>query len=110
MFALDGTDFISKVYSVTFDNTGFEETVSTVEPIFILDDKISEATESFTCVIFRPHGVDGIVVEDPNTISFAILDDDGMYTPLDFVQVQVYMVTFKSSILLLKFYEILISW
>ena len=46
----------------------------------ILDDLISEPTESFICVILRPSGEDDIVVEDPNTITIVIEDDDCEYS------------------------------
>ena len=79
----DGADFISEVHTVTFDTTGTQEAMSTEESISILDDKIQEHTESFFCVILRPHGRDGIIAEDPNTVYFTILDDDSMYMQLD---------------------------
>ena len=71
----DGADFISMVHTVTFNTNGTQGT-----SISILDDKITEATESFLCIIFpRSHGLNGVVVENPDTISFAILDDDSKY-------------------------------
>ena len=38
--------------------------------ILIVNDLISEPTESFICVILRPRGVDGIIVEYPNTYCY----------------------------------------
>ena len=46
----------------------------------ILDNLISEPTESFICVILRPRGEDGIVVEDPNPITIVVEDDDCKYS------------------------------
>ena len=62
-------------FQTFFDNS----TVSSTAEILIVNDWISEPTESFICVILRPRGEDGIVVEDPNTITFVIEDDDCEY-------------------------------
>ena len=88
LFCTDGTDFISKVHTVTFDAVGTLNSTSSQACVTILDDRISEATESFICVILRPRGLDGIVVEDPITLSFAICDDDRTY----YVYVYIYCV------------------
>ena len=46
----------------------------------ILDNLISEPTESFICVILGPRGEEGIVVEDPNTITIVVEDNDCKYS------------------------------
>ena len=55
-------------------------TVSSMVKIPIVDDFISEPTESFICVILSPRGEDGIVVKDPNTITIVIEDDHCEYS------------------------------
>ena len=75
-----GDDFKSTVHKVTFDFTGTQETQSSASSVTILDDRRTEATESFICVILRPLHLDGIVVETPNAIFFAIQDNDSMCT------------------------------
>jgi hypothetical protein len=72
-----GEDFTAQnVYNVIFKTTGISKTTSTVDSIAILDNRISECTESFSCVITTPQGLNGVVVENPNTLSLSILDDD----------------------------------
>ena len=50
--------------------------MSTAAALRILDDRVPEPTQSFTCVILKPLVEDGIVIEDPDAITFSILDDD----------------------------------
>ena len=58
------------------------KTVSSTAKIPIVNDFIPEPTESFICVILRSRGpgVDGIVVENPNTIIVVIEDDYCKYS------------------------------
>ena len=63
-----------------FQTLNANNTVSSMVEIPILNNLISEPTESFICVILRPRGVDSIVVKDPNTITIVIEDDDCEYS------------------------------
>ena len=62
-----------------FQTLGKKRTVSSVVEVPIVNNSISEPTESFICIILRPRGADGIVVEDFNTITVVIEDDDCEY-------------------------------
>ena len=63
-----------------FQTLSQNNTVSSTAKIPIVDDLVSEPTESFICVILRSREVDGIIVEDPNTITIVIEDDDCEYS------------------------------
>ena len=63
-----------------FQTLSQNNTVSSMVEIPILNDLISESTESFICVILRPRRMDGIIVEDLNTIIVVIEDDDCEYS------------------------------
>ena len=62
-----------------FQTLGASSSVSSTAEIPIVNNSISEPAESFICVILRPRGEDGIVDEDPNTLTVVIEDDDREY-------------------------------
>ena len=62
-----------------FQTLGASSSVSSTAEIPIVNDLISEPTKSFFCVILRPRGEDGIIVECLNTIIVVIEDDDCKY-------------------------------
>ena len=63
-----------------FQTLGQNKTFSSTAEIPILNNFIPEPAESFICVIVRSRRVDGIVVEEPNTITIVIEDDDCEYS------------------------------
>ena len=77
---VDAEDFAGGVYTVNFTNTSSNSltSASSVAEIAIVDDDVSETTESFFCVLLRQSRTsdDGVVAEDPDTISVAIEDND----------------------------------
>ena len=75
-----------------FQTLSQNNTVSSMVEIPILNDLISEPPESFICVILRPRGEDGIVVEDPNTITIVIEDDDCKYSSVHCRQCSPYFI------------------
>ena len=78
--SVDGKDFAGGVYTVNFTNTSSNSLTSTssVADIAIVDDGVSESTESFFCVLLRQSRTsdNGVIAEDPDTISVAIEDND----------------------------------
>ena len=76
---VDGEDFTGGDYTVEFQTLRVSSSVSSTAEIPKINDSIPEFTKSFICVILRPRGEDGIVVEDPTTITVVIEDDDCEY-------------------------------
>ena len=78
-------------------------TVSSIAEVPIIDNLISEPTESFICVILRSRGEDGIIVEYPNTIIVVIEDDDCKYSSVLWTMLSIfYRVDYLSWVLLHK--------
>ena len=61
----------------SFTDLNSHNTTSSEMTLGIVDDSISEPTETFICIILRPLRDIGIVVSDPDTITMTINDDDG---------------------------------
>ena len=76
---IDGADYSFSRSRVTFNDFDREETVSSEFEIDILDDFISESTESFICFLLTPFGTTGIIAGEPNTLTVDIFDDDGKH-------------------------------
>ena len=66
--------------------------VSSTAEISIIDNLASEPSETFICVILRPRGMEGIVDEDPNTITIVIEDDDCEYISVHCRQCSPYFI------------------
>ena len=73
------TDAYPNSFTVEFCDLGSSVTPSTKMTININDDLISEPTECFICLILRPSATRGINVQDPDTLTVCIEDNDGEF-------------------------------
>ena len=70
-------DFIVQENTVYFNDTGRESSLSSSITVTIVDDLFSESQESFICIILKPFdSTGGIAVENPDTITISIVDND----------------------------------
>ena len=74
---IPNADFIVQDHMVRFTDVGGQNTVSSSITIKIVDDRLSESTESFICIILKPFlSNNGITVQNPDTITISIEDND----------------------------------
>ena len=78
------TDAYPNSFTVQFCDLGSStsqstKSVSTEMTINITNDLLSEPTECFICLILRPSATRGINVQDPDTLTVCIKDNDGEF-------------------------------
>jgi hypothetical protein len=73
-----GSDFIPATHTVEFSEFNSAQTLSSTFEIKIVDNQVTEASESFQCSLLPPSGPSsaGVVVVDPDVISITIEDND----------------------------------
>lgn len=77
---IPNADFVVQDHMVRFTDVGGQNTVSSSITIKIVDDRLSESTESFICIILKPFlSNNGITVQNPDTITISIEDNDFLW-------------------------------